>query len=90
MNFSSVYRTIELFCQEGVLTLVDATSEGKRFVLSDKHREHCHFLTCQKCEKILSFKDCFIHEIEEKIGQKFNFKITSHDLKLSGYCERCI
>ena len=89
MNFSSIYRTIELFCKEGVLTLFDAVSEGKRFALSDKYREHRHYLICQSCDKTVSFETCFIHELEEKVGKKFNFTIASHDLRLSGYCENC-
>jgi len=89
MDFASVYRTIELFRQEGVLVFVDAVSEGKRYELSDKYREHHHHLICQRCGKTEDFEDCFMHDLEKTLSKKSKFKIESHDLKFFGVCEAC-
>lgn len=89
MDLASVYRTIELFRQEGVLVFVDVISEGKRYELSDKYREHHHHLICQKCGQVEDFEDCFMHELEEKLSKKSKFKIQSHDLKFFGLCGAC-
>ena len=89
INLASVYRTIELFCRLGVLTEVDHMPEGRRYELSDDYREHHHHLICRECGKTEDFEDCEMEEIEKLIRRRFRFKVTRHDLRFIGVCQRC-
>lgn len=89
-DMASVYRTIKLFCEHGVLSFVDTVNEGRRYELSDDYREHHHHLICQTCGQIEDFEDCFIGEIEKDIFNKMKFKVMNHDLKFFGRCRKCL
>jgi Fur family ferric uptake transcriptional regulator len=89
INLASVYRAIELFCRLGLLTEVDHVAEGKRFELSDDYRGHHHHLICSGCGKTEDFEDCEMEELEKLIRRRFHFKVTRHDLRFMGLCERC-
>ena len=89
INLASVYRAIELFCRVGVLTEVDHMPEGRRYELSDEYREHHHHLICRECGKTEDFEDCGMEEIEKLIRRRFRFKVTRHDLRFIGLCQRC-
>lgn len=89
INLVSVYRSIELFCRLGVLTEVDHVPEGKRYELSDQHREHHHHLVCSRCGNTEDFADCDLQALEKIIRQRFNFKVMRHDLRFVGLCQKC-
>lgn len=89
INLASVYRAIELFCRLGVLTEVDHVAEGQRFELSDEYRGHHHHLICGGCGKTEDIEDCEMEDIEKLISQRFRFKITRHELRFIGLCQRC-
>lgn len=89
-DMASVYRTITLFCQEGVLSFIDTVHEGRRYELSDKYREHHHHLICDACGQIEDFEECFIEDVEKQILKKMNFQVTNHDLKFFGRCSKCV
>jgi len=89
VNLASVYRTIALFCRLGILTEVDHVLEGRRYELSDNYREHHHHLICRQCGKTEDFEDCAIADVEKLIRRRFRFKVTRHDLRFFGLCQRC-
>lgn len=89
VNLASVYRAIELFCRLGVLTEVDHVQEGQRYELSDEYRGHHHHLICGGCGKTEDIEDCEMEDIEKLISQRFRFKITRHELRFIGLCQRC-
>jgi len=89
INLASVYRAIELFCKLGLLTEVDHVAGAQRFELSDDYRGHHHHLICGGCGKTEDFEDCGMEEMEKLIRRRFHFKVTRHDLRFIGVCQRC-
>jgi Fur family ferric uptake transcriptional regulator len=89
INLASVYRAIELFRHKGVLSEVDHVQEGKRYELSDKYRGHHHHLICDGCGNTQDFEDCEMENLEKMIQRRFHFKVTRHDLRFAGLCQRC-
>jgi Fur family ferric uptake transcriptional regulator len=89
INLASVYRAIKLFCRLGVLCEVDHVHEGQRYELSDQYRGHHHHLICGSCGKTQDFEDCKLEELEKIIRRRFHFKVTRHDLRFIGLCQRC-
>ena len=89
INLASVYRAIELYCLLGVLTEVDHVSEGRRYELSDEYRDHHHHLICRDCGKTQDFEGCGMEAVERLIRRRFRFKVTRHELRFIGLCQRC-
>jgi Fur family ferric uptake transcriptional regulator len=89
INLASVYRAIELFCRVQVLTEVDHVQEGRRYELSDEYRSHHHHLTCGSCGKTEDFENCELEGLEKLIRRRFHFKVTRHELRFIGLCQRC-
>ncbi len=89
MDLASVYRSIKLFCRQGILVAVDSVAEGKRYELSERFLPHHHHLVCRVCGRTEELEDCLISQIEARAAQTKKFKIESHDLTLTGVCAAC-
>ena len=86
---ASVYRNIELFEKIGVINKV-YTGWKYRVELSEKFRPHHHHLTCSNCGKIIQIVlGEKMEKAIENFGEKHGFKITSHQIELSGLCKNC-
>ena len=44
---------------------------------------------CEKCGKVISFRDDLLEELEEKIARTTGFSVVDHEVKLYGYCKEC-
>lgn len=97
IGLTTVYRTLNLLTQIGMILKLDFGDGKARYELSSgPAKEGCHHhLVCTKCNRIIDYKD-FIEEEEnlfkktEKIlAQKYNFEITDHFVNFYGLCEKC-
>ena len=86
VNLTSVYRTLTLLTQIGMIHEVEFGEGKKRYELVDG--THHHHLICNNCgsiEDVLLNEDNFIN----KIKIKSHFKIEKHSLEFFGLCARC-
>lgn len=94
IDLSSVYRTVNLLCELGLLRVADA-SRGSQYVeLAEPFMSHHHHLICQACGQIGELDGCLLeNEVLEAITHQVrrlrNFRVTDHDLRLLGLCEAC-
>jgi Fe2+ or Zn2+ uptake regulation protein len=51
--------------------------------------EHHDHLICTQCGKIEEFNDATIEHCQDKIAEKFGYKLTDHSLYLYGICGDC-
>ncbi|HHO42695.1 MAG TPA: transcriptional repressor [Epsilonproteobacteria bacterium] len=87
IGIATIYRTLTLLEDAGVITSISFGAQGKRYELGlKKHHDH---LVCIKCGKIFEFFDEIIEERQKVIAQKFQFKMTDHSMKLIGICSEC-
>lgn len=87
IGIATVYRTLTLLEDAGVITSISFGAQGKRYEFGlKKHHDH---LVCTSCGEIFEFFDEIIEERQKKIAQKFNFLMTDHSMKLMGLCTRC-
>ena len=97
IGLTTVYRTLELLVQIGLVLKFDFGDGRARYELSEgpKGKLHHHHLVCTMCGRIIDYTDFIDDEIEllgqtEKgLSQKFNFKITNHLIQFYGLCDRC-
>ncbi|SFR78775.1 Fur family transcriptional regulator [Anaeromicropila populeti] len=88
MNYSTVYRTLSVLYDKGIL-LKTYNLDG---ILSYKlnSNDHKHFLTCTKCNKSIPIAFCPLTALETNLAEETGFQITGHNLEITGLCPDCI
>src|SRR3954447_554837 len=87
VNRSTVYRTLELFRDLGLITETDLGGGVRQFELIDGNRHH--HLICRHCGHMLEFDDALIAPLREHVRQKYAFDVTIDHLALFGWCSHC-
>ncbi len=96
VGLTTVYRTLELLVQMGLVFKFDFGDGRARYELSEgpKGVRHHHHLVCTDCGRVVDYTDFIDEEVEllnqtEKgLSKKFNFKITNHLIKFHGICDK--
>lgn len=90
LGLATVYRTLELFSDLGVLHKMDFGDGRSRYEMASFQDSHYHHhLVCLDCGVVKEFDDDLLDALEEAITAKESFKIVDHQLKLFGYCASC-
>lgn len=88
INFSTVYRILEMFTQKG-LTEKSYLSNSRKYGFTLHALGHRHRLICLCCHRIVEVEHCPIAEFEAKLAQSTAFDILGHNLEWYGYCPSC-
>ena len=83
----TVYRTLELLCELGVVRPIYQGTGAAHYIFL--HEGHHHHLICNQCHQVIEFDDCTIGEIAHTISRRFNFQMQGHLLEFYGLCHRC-
>ncbi|MEW8993377.1 Fur family transcriptional regulator [Clostridium sp.] len=90
IGLATVYRTVQLLEEMGVLYKLDLDDGCSRYELCDEDESHQHHhLICQNCGKVIEVEGDLLEELEQIIEKKYNFKIKNHSLKFYGTCDNC-
>jgi len=87
MNISTVYRTLELLSELGLVTETDMGDGRVRYHCMGKG--HHHHLVCQKCGAIIDVEESILNPLWAEIQQKYNFKVNMKHVALFGLCSKC-
>lgn len=87
-NRASVYRTIALFRQLGMIHDVVIAGE-RRIELTDRFGHHHHHLTCARCEETVAVDDPDLEEALMRLVAKNHFRHISHTAEITGLCAYC-
>ena len=80
ISIATVYRTVKLFEEAGILTKHDFKGGKARYELNDDHN---HLIDI-KTGDIIEFVDEEIEELQKKIANKYGYKLVDHKLELYG------
>ena len=80
ISIATVYRTVKLFEEAGILVKHDFKAGKARYEISDNHN---HLIDINSGE-IIEFVDKDIEELQEKIAKKLGYKLVDHKLELYG------
>ena len=80
ISIATVYRTVKLFEEAGILTKHDFKSGKARYELNDDHN---HLIDI-KTRAIIEFVDQEIEELQKKIADKYGYNLVDHKLELYG------
>lgn len=88
VNFSTVYRVLELFAEKRLVTKT-FFSDSRSYGFSLKTAEHMHHLICMKCHRRIDISHCPLGDFECRVAAETGFDIRGHNLELFGYCSEC-
>ena len=97
VGLTTVYRTVELLVQMGLVFKFDFGDGRARYELSEgpKGERHHHHLVCKNCGRVIDYTDFIDEEVEllnqtEKgLSKKYDFDITNHLIQFHGLCSEC-
>ena len=83
ISIATVYRTIKLFAEEGIVTKhgFKGGEKARYEELSESHHDH---LIDIKTGEIIEFVDDEIEKLQKKIAEKFGYNLVDHKLELYG------
>jgi len=82
ISLATVYRTVKLFEEAGILEKVDFGDGRARY--EDAERDHHDHLIDLETGKVIEFVDPEIEQLQEKIARKLGYDLTGHKLELYG------
>ena len=88
INLSTVYRILDTLCLSDLVTKVSIDTENKN-LYEYNCVAHRHYMVCLGCDKILTVKNCPLHDYEKQLIDETEFIITCHKLVMYGYCPQC-
>ncbi len=87
VNISTVYRTLELLKEQGLVTETDL-GRGRSSYHSVENGHH-HHLVCRKCGRVLELDESVLAPLEEVILRQCGFKADLSHLAVFGNCVKC-
>ena len=82
ISIATVYRTVKLFDEAGILDKLEFGDGRARY--EDAEREHHDHLIDINSGRVIEFMDSDIEKLQEKISQKLGYKLMGHKLELYG------
>ena len=80
ISIATVYRTVKLFEEAGILIKHDFKAGKARYEINDDHN---HLIDI-KTGEIIEFVDEEINQLQKKIAEKYGYTLVDHRLELYG------
>lgn len=87
VNISTVYRTLELLEQLGLVTETDLGGGRVRYHPVDKG--HHHHLVCQECGAVIDLDDSLLASLKGTLLRQYKFVADLRHLAIFGRCAKC-
>tara|TARA_B100001142_G_scaffold301884_1_gene327931 strand:- start:519 stop:926 length:408 start_codon:yes stop_codon:yes gene_type:complete len=82
ISIATVYRTVKLFEESGIVTKHDFKGGKARYEqLMESHHDH---LIDIKSGEIIEFVDDEIEKLQKKVAEKYGYELVDHRLELYG------
>ena len=82
ISIATVYRTVKLFEEAGILAKHDFKGGKARYEeISESHHDH---LIDIKTGEIIEFVDDEIEKLQKKVAEKYGYELVDHKLELYG------
>ncbi|RKX50806.1 MAG: transcriptional repressor [Thermotogae bacterium] len=86
---ATVYRTVDLLSDVGLLRRIVFRDGVIRYELVSKDEHHHHHIICTECGRVEEFPLDLLDDLEKLIEKSTGYKITDHQLKFYGLCSEC-
>lgn len=85
---ATVYRTLPLLVECGILTQVRFDGKRAYYELTYGREPHDH-MVCRRCGRIVEFRSDEIRNLRTKVAREHHFHAISHRFQISGLCWDC-
>ncbi|MGL1863768.1 MAG: transcriptional repressor [Pseudodesulfovibrio sp.] len=85
---ATVYRTLKLFNESGLIEPLDFADGVTRYEMSYGADHHDH-LICERCGKNIEILDETIEHRQEELAKEHGFTLRRHKMYLYGVCSDC-
>ncbi|HRA31291.1 MAG TPA: Fur family transcriptional regulator [Thermomicrobiales bacterium] len=87
LNLSTVYRSLELFRDQGLIAETDLGDGRRQFALlaADRH----HHLICLACHRVEEIGDSYFDELRAVLRAKHGFEARIDHQAIYGLCREC-
>lgn len=82
ISLSTVYRTLKLFAEKGILERHDFGHKRGRY--EEAGRGHHDHLIDMETGRVIEFRNEAIEELQDRIARELGFKLVGHRLELYG------
>jgi Fur family transcriptional regulator, ferric uptake regulator len=91
---SSLYRSLGVLTDAGVLARHHGADESTRYELSELLTAHHHHLVCESCGSIIDVaatdaQEQRVDQLVDSLGAAAGFAVTGHRLEIEGRCASC-
>ncbi len=83
----TVYRTLDLLCEMGLLRTVYQGTGAAHYILLEGG--HHHHLVCDQCHSVVEFDECALEGLGDTLAERFGFQIAGHLVEFYGMCPAC-
>jgi len=88
VDISTVYRSLELLQEFGLVSLVEVDDGVRRYELLGVHGPHLH-LACRGCGELLSIEMAEIREFYGQLLEDYGFLAELDHVTIPGLCREC-
>jgi Fur family transcriptional regulator, ferric uptake regulator len=90
IGLATVYRTLLLFDNIGLVQKIDLDDGFSRYELNRHNNDHKHHhLICTQCGSISEVEQDFLEALEQQIMNEHGFFVKDHRVKFYGICNNC-
>jgi len=87
INMSTVYRTLELLTEQGLVTETDLG--GGRLLYHPAGKAHHHHLVCRKCGGVRDIDTSVLQHLRNELSVKYGFDADLAHIAIFGTCQNC-
>jgi Fur family ferric uptake transcriptional regulator len=85
---ATIYRTLDLLVDSGIVGRVRIGESGYRYerLRAGEHHDH---LICNECGRVIEFFEPKIESLQDEVCDRYGFLALSHSHQLRGICKQC-
>lgn len=87
VSLSTVYRTLELLRELGLVRENRLPGEQPRYEIAEGQAHH--HLVCRHCRAVIHLDEQLLGDLHEKLQADYRFHNLTLDLMATGYCQEC-
>lgn len=85
---ATIYRTLELLVDSGLIWKVSLGGSQSHYELAYGAKHHDH-LICMSCGQVIEFVNERIEQLQEKVCRDHGFHPMRHNMQIFGHCSKC-
>lgn len=87
VNLATVYRTLDLLVDMGLVTVSDMGTGAAHFVLHS-HATH-HHAVCRRCHRSIEFEPALLDSFTAALMAEYGFETEANHIVVFGCCAEC-